>query len=351
MVFIFIVKLVTIMNKNYNDNIAHIVLKSLLYLSMVIFFVFFVVNISRERFLLASIEGILCVINLVLLLNFKEIIHSKDKIKVILPYSLLILSSIMSVFLYGSVDDLSYLWIFIIPFISYTINNVKIGVLLTLIFNIIGFGIYLFKYQIGVSEPNYTQLINMSLAILAVWFLIHIYEKNRWRMVNKLELLAVTDPLTKLKNREQLYKIYREYTDDLMSLALIDIDCIGNINDKYGYLTGDVVLINVADSIKKHLLMTDKNNDNYAFRIGDDEFAILMPQQDTEECLTTIRELFGEMVTKKTVFKNQVIETELSIALTSIQSNGNNLDELLREANKLLRQAKNSTTDKIAVSV
>ncbi len=339
------------MNKNYNDNISHIVLQSLLYLSMSVFFVFFLINILRERFLLASLEGILCVVSLVLLLNFKEIIHSQNKTKIILPYSLLILSSIMAVFLHGSVDDLTYLWIFIIPFIAYTINNVKIGLYLTIIFNMIGFNIYLFKNQFEVSNPNYTQLVNMILAMFAIWFLIHIYEKNRWRMMNKLEVLSVTDPLTKLKNREQLYKIYHEYTDNLMSLAIIDIDCIGNINDKYGYLAGDVVLINIANSIKQHKLVTDKHSHNHAFRIGDDEFAILIADKDAEECLSVIRELFVEMVNQKTVYRNQVIETKLSIALASIQSNGNNLDELLRNANKLLRQAKNSKTDKIAVSV
>ncbi len=351
LVFILMVKLVAIMNKNYNDNISHIVLKSLLYLAMGVFFIFFVVNIARERFLLASIEGILCVINVVLLLNFKDIISSEQKIKVILPYSLLLLSTLMMVFLHGSVNDLTYLWIFIIPFIGYTINNVKIGVCLTMIFNIIGFSIYFFRNQFEVAEPNYTQFINMLSSMFAIWFLIHIYEKNRWRLMNKLEQLSIIDPLTKLKNREQLYKIYHEYTDKMMSLAIIDIDCIGNINDKFGYLAGDVVLINVANAIKHHKLVTEKNTLNQAFRIGDDEFAILIPEKDAEECLPLIRELFVEMVSEKTVYRNQVIEIKLSIALASIQSNGNNFDELLRTANKLLRQAKNSNTDKIAVSV
>ncbi|MBS9779997.1 MAG: GGDEF domain-containing protein, partial [Moraxellaceae bacterium] len=248
----------------------------------------------------------------------------------------------------GNKNNLTYLWIFLIPCVGYVVNGIRLGFWLTAIFNLLTLGIYLLDtyWSNELFNFNLTQFCNIIFSAIVIWIIIHKNETIKNGMNDKLGKLAIIDPLTKLKNREQLYKIYPQYANTMMSLAIIDIECIRQINDKYGYLAGDVVLIHIAKVIIAH-----KKLDTYAFRIGSDEFALLIPNADAESCLIDVRNLFAKIVQQDIIFKNEFINTEISIALTSIYSDGNNLDSLLKKANILLQQAKNSKTDKIAVSL
>jgi len=97
-------------------------------------------------------------------------------------------------------------------------------------------------------------------------------------------LLAKTDPLTGLPNR----RAYSEISDletsrcnrysTPMSLIFVDIDHFKSINDTYGHAAGDIVLKEIAYTIKTII----REND-HVFRIGGEEFIILLPNTVTAE--------------------------------------------------------------------
>ncbi len=78
-----------------------------------------------------------------------------------------------------------------------------------------------------------------------------------------IEKLSNVDPLTKLRNRSSLlYKLELEFKKFLIKkeylvIALIDVDNFKNINDVYGHQKGDMVLINIANALKKYLRYSD----------------------------------------------------------------------------------------------
>ena len=88
------------------------------------------------------------------------------------------------------------------------------------------------------------------------------------------------DPLTGLANRRAFHErlaveLSRAHRYDLpLSLCLLDLDGFREINDSLGHLAGDEVLRGVARLIDESRVADD------AFRIGGDEFAILMPQTE-----------------------------------------------------------------------
>ncbi len=324
----------------------HIILHTLMVLVSCLCAVFVVINLIEEEYFLSALETLVCLFNLISLFKFKKIMQSTFANKFVIGYSCFILITLVVVFLQGSKENLTYIWLFLIPCISYVVNGIRLGFWLTAIFSLLTLMIYLSSGYASDELFNLTQFFNILCSLIVIWIIIHKNETIKNNMNDKLVKLATIDPLTELKNREQLYKIYRQYKDTMMSLAIIDIDCIRHINDNHGYLAGDVVLINIAK-----VIMENKQSDAHAFRIGDDEFAILIANVDAEVCLPSIRELFAKMVHHKIVFKNILIDTKISIALSSIKSDGNNLDALLQKANELLQQAKYSQTDKIAVSL
>src|SRR5487761_774913 len=103
----------------------------------------------------------------------------------------------------------------------------------------------------------------------------------------KLQLNAATDSLTGLYNR----RLFEEYCDkefnrakrygQHLALVLLDLHRLKEVNDRYGHLRGDEVLQLAATILRKNLRASD-----FAFRIGGDEFALLLPQSDPEQAAT-----------------------------------------------------------------
>src|SRR5467141_2736002 len=108
--------------------------------------------------------------------------------------------------------------------------------------------------------------------------------------LKKLELNAVTDPLTGLYNRRLFAETFekelnraRRYTQPL-GLVTLDLHRFKEVNDKHGHPRGDDVLRAAAATLKKALRTSD-----YAFRIGGDEFALILPQTDAPQALALAR--------------------------------------------------------------
>jgi diguanylate cyclase (GGDEF)-like protein len=106
----------------------------------------------------------------------------------------------------------------------------------------------------------------------------------------KLQINAATDPLTGLYNR----RLFDEYFDKELNRAkryghqlavvILDVHKLKEVNDRHGHLQGDQILQLAAATLRKTLRASD-----FAFRIGGDEFALLLPQTDSEQANTLCR--------------------------------------------------------------
>ncbi len=94
----------------------------------------------------------------------------------------------------------------------------------------------------------------------------------------QLDKLARTDFLTNLSNRRMLFEKL-EYetrrikrTKEALSVMLIDIDHFKKVNDTYGHLVGDRVLVEIADILRSNVRNTD-----HPGRYGGEEFLVILP--------------------------------------------------------------------------
>ncbi len=103
--------------------------------------------------------------------------------------------------------------------------------------------------------------------------------------MHRLERVALTDSLTGLRNhrsfQEQLTSSVVEAmgAQTNLSLALVDIDRFKDVNDSEGHARGDQILIMVAKLLEKG------GSNSHIFRIGGDEFAIILPGMEPNEVL------------------------------------------------------------------
>jgi diguanylate cyclase (GGDEF)-like protein len=148
--------------------------------------------------------------------------------------------------------------------------------------------------------------------------------------------LADHDPLTRLLNRRTLLHELQE-TEELRSLALVflDLDNFKEINDRHGHVIGDRVLEKFGSLLEE--LVRDED---HAFRVGGDEFALLLRgagEPDAREVVARIIEAVESNIDPLV----RMLTASFGIATSGRRQEP---EELLRIADEAMYQAKRSGT-------
>jgi len=99
--------------------------------------------------------------------------------------------------------------------------------------------------------------------------------------------LSITDGLTSLYNRRHFDNIAKSIIDrtmrnnKLFAFMILDIDNFKRFNDTYGHQRGDKILIKISNSLKK----TFKRSEDFIFRIGGEEFGVLITGNSEKDIL------------------------------------------------------------------
>jgi len=161
--------------------------------------------------------------------------------------------------------------------------------------------------------------------------------------LKKLQINAATDALTGLYNRrlfeeyfaKELYRAKRH--NHHVILVIMDLHCFKAVNDRLGHLQGDHMLQLAASTLRKTLRTSD-----YAFRIGGDEFALLLPHADPSQANT-----LGRRVRANYAAAIEPLRLDLPLALdfgvAVYPNDGDNKETLIRLADERLYELKNST--------
>ncbi len=132
---------------------------------------------------------------------------------------------------------------------------------------------------------------------------------ERKEMEEELRRSAITDSLTRLFNRRHFHAVLTDEMkrsvryDRTLSLAILDLDHFKPFNDTFGHQEGDNILCFVAECIGSVFRTTDN-----AFRIGGDEFAVLLVETDLENAALVMKrfmKVFAERWPKKMAYMGQ----------------------------------------------
>ena len=142
--------------------------------------------------------------------------------------------------------------------------------------------------SMGKRVPLQTALVD----VLASANLLRLPVLMEYEELRKLQFNAASDPLTGLYNRRFFDDFFEKELNrssrysHRLALVIFDLYRFKEVNDRYGHQQGDVLLQMAATTLRKSLRTSD-----YAFRIGGDEFALLLPQSDTEQAAALSRRL------------------------------------------------------------
>jgi len=157
--------------------------------------------------------------------------------------------------------------------------------------------------------------------------------------VKTLEEKSNLDSLTKVFNRRALSSYLKSVCSNNelhyeFHMLILDIDDFKNINDRYGHVAGDKVLIFIANILKKTLRDGDK-----VFRYGGEEFIIILNRIDDSHCKKITNRLLDLVRGNKLIYKGEGLRVTMSIGTTRY-AKGDTPDSLVARADKALYKAK-----------
>jgi diguanylate cyclase (GGDEF)-like protein len=202
-------------------------------------------------------------------------------------------------------------------------------------------------YDMGRTLQEWRQRAGQLLfgsSILAVLFGFLVYKHfQTLAQREKMREMAITDPLTGLANRRQLTLSggieiakaarYKRAT----SLLMIDIDHFKAINDTWGHPTGDRVIQALAEAMVKNVRITD-----LVGRLGGEEFVIILGDTDSAGAHILANRIRESVESSSAVTSDagSLIVFTVSIGVASIKSGSDTFEELLRQADTALYEAK-----------
>lgn len=160
---------------------------------------------------------------------------------------------------------------------------------------------------------------------------------------SQLEHIAHYDPLTNLANRLLLtkhieYAILQAQRDDtLVAIVYLDLDGFKEINDTYGHDMGDAFLL--ALSIKLKDVLGEKDT---LARLGGDEFVAVIPHLMDRPSIEPILEKLLYTASQAISINENILHTSASIGVTYYQDEEVDCDQLIRQADQAMYQAKES---------
>lgn len=175
----------------------------------------------------------------------------------------------------------------------------------------------------------------------------HLEEKNA-----ELERLANTDYLTKLYNRRCFFRAAEEeFTNSVTSgkpiaVTLIDLDYFKRVNDTYGHLIGDSVLIHIAQLIRSQCRVSD-----VAARYGGEEFVILHPTIGRSDAYLIVERIRKGVEATPFLRDGKAIDVTISAGVvdTVVCKDCIRIDDVLARADEALYRAKDAGRNQVVV--
>ena len=162
--------------------------------------------------------------------------------------------------------------------------------------------------------------------------------------------MAIHDPVTGLPNRRLFdIQIHQAITENkrqkkIGALLYLDLDNFKALNDQQGHATGDHYLKAFATATAKSLRASDQ-----IFRIGGDEFCILLKDIDNDQNAKEVAEKVIQLANNTQVMNQNNIRVGASVGIALFPNHTNDITKLVCLADTAMYQAKSSGKNQVFI--
>ena len=307
---------------------------------------------SLSFFNIVFIRLLFIFVSIIVFFISKKVKKHKNLIYIITLYqAIMVFTYLFTLKQFDSLNYFSFIGLMVITLAIYLLpNKIIFSQIITIVFSILFFLYPAHKIE-GLKTNDFYRIIAYQIILLFYCNINYccIETNKRKRFVANKELLNLSakDPLTGIYNRMKFddeinrWISFSERYGNSCSLILFDIDDFKGINDKYGHLIGDSVIIKIAETINKSI----RDTDVFA-RWGGDEFVLLLPNTDIQQA----KEMAERM--RKSICNNSYeadIKITCSFGVANYEKNDTK-QSLLRKADNLLLHAKENGKNRVSIS-
>ncbi len=175
------------------------------------------------------------------------------------------------------------------------------------------------------------------------------------RANKKLENVSYTDTLTDLHNRRYFNMVYErelkraKRNNSYITFMMLDIDFFKQFNDTYGHIEGDFALKSVAKVLKDTL----RRPADFLFRLGGEEFGVLLIQTDESNSAKLAREICDAVRDREIKHESSSVNQYLTMSIGVVCCVADDaLDEniLISRADEMLYEAKETGRDRYVIT-
>lgn len=189
---------------------------------------------------------------------------------------------------------------------------------------------------------------NPNIVLARINTQINIY--NYRRMIE--EQLSI-DGLTGIHNRRDFKTKSAQFWERAkveqtpLSFMILDIDFFKKVNDTYGHMTGDTVLIRLASLLKQTI---HEDSSNYIARYGGEEFVVFLYNSTAEEGLKCAQQLCDDLRALNIPNENSEVCPVLTLSIggnTIIPTDSDQIESFIIQADQNLYRAKNNGRNQV----
>lgn len=349
-------KLLDIMgySKKLDEKIKFTYILNGIGLSQLILFMFFYVLVAKSILLFTeSVVVLIAYLIAFYLLKKKRYLSGKS-----LPMMAMTLQVALLVFVWFPAETYFVFYFFLIPPMSFFVLDIhepsdrkmlvflnSLTVVLLMLSSVVS------PLELITLNEKYILLLRMmsvasTVGVEILFF--YFYASSLAKTYSELKMLANTDALTNMANRRALFEqgamlvsIHAKY-GKAFTLMILDIDHFKLVNDQYGHPAGDEVLKEMSRIISENIRKGD-----LVCRYGGEEFAVLYKNmdQDHRQSIENIKKKINAH--RFSIAEGVHVSLTFSAGVITYNANVGSFDELVRKADALLYEAKESGRNRI----
>ncbi|MHC8335316.1 sensor domain-containing diguanylate cyclase [Pseudomonas sp. LB3P25] len=203
----------------------------------------------------------------------------------------------------------------------------------------------------ALSEIRQSLYLNLLICLIVTLIVLALLNRVIKRYQGKIQAQATLDSLTELPNRrgfdllaaQAMHEAQREPKP--LSALLLDLDHFKALNDTYGHLAGDQVLIGFARDLESCLRHSD-----IVCRWGGEEFIVLLKDTDGETGLMIAEKIRQHVQQQCYAYNDKALQLTVSIGVTTLQTD-DTLHTLLSRADHAMYRAKQAGRNRTCVEM
>ncbi|MHC8352480.1 sensor domain-containing diguanylate cyclase [Pseudomonas sp. RT4P38] len=203
----------------------------------------------------------------------------------------------------------------------------------------------------ALSEIRQSLYLNLLICLIVTLIVLILLNREIKRYQGKIQAQAILDSLTELPNRrgfdllaaQAMHEAQREPKP--LTALLLDLDHFKALNDTYGHLAGDQVLIGFARDLESCLRHSD-----IVCRWGGEEFIVLLKDTDGETGLMIAEKIRQHVEQQRYAYNDKALQLTVSIGVTTLQTD-DTLHTLLSRADHAMYRAKQAGRNRTCVEM